>query len=162
MRLMMGLIRMVAMVLLAVVTTGLLPRVSFPAPDLLLLVVLAVALLRGARSGLVWGLVAGWLVDLVPPGAGIVGATALTYGVVGWAAGSFAATVRRSWLLTSVTVAVAALAVQGVRWVMALAMQNPTGDTFDPWAWLLTALLGVVVVPTLMHLENAALTRNAT
>ena len=82
--------------------------------------------------------------------------------MVGWAAGSFAATVRRSWLLTSVTVAVAALAVQGVRWVMALAMQNPTGDTFDPWAWLLTALLGVVVVPTLMHLENAALTRNAT
>ncbi|WP_462417999.1 rod shape-determining protein MreD [Kytococcus sp. Marseille-QA3725] len=162
MRFLMGLIRLVAMVLLAVVTTGLLPRAGFPAPDLLLLVVLAVALLRGARSGLVWGLVAGWLVDLVPPGAGMAGATALTYGLVAWAAGALAATVRRSWLLTSLTVAVAALAVQAVRWVMALATQNPTGDTVDPWAWLLTTLLGVVVVPTLMHLENAALTRNAT
>lgn len=161
MRFMIGLIRVVALVLLAVITTGLLPRLSFPAPDLLLLVVLAAALLRGARSGLVWGLVAGWLVDLVPPGAGIVGSTALTYGLVGLAAGFFAATVRRSWLLTSVTVALAAFAVQGVRWVMALALQNPTGDTVDLWAWLLTSLLGVVLVPTLMHLENAALTRNA-
>ncbi|SNC71695.1 rod shape-determining protein MreD [Kytococcus aerolatus] len=162
MRLLVVVIRFVTLVLLAVVTAGLLPRLAFPAPDLLLLVVLGVALLRGARSGLVWGLVAGWLVDLVPPGAGVLGSTALTYGAVGWLAGGVAATVRRSWILTSLTVAVSALLVQGVRWVMALALGHQTGDTVDPWAWLLTTLLGCVVVPVLMHLENAALTRNAT
>ncbi|MGL5828771.1 MAG: rod shape-determining protein MreD, partial [Angustibacter sp.] len=64
-----------------------LSRWSGPAPDITLLVVISMAVLRGPRVGLTVGLAAGVLADLVPPSAGLLGWTALAYGAAGALAG---------------------------------------------------------------------------
>ena len=69
---------------------------GLPPADLVLLVVAAAALLHGPSTGVLVGLAGGWLVDLVPPGAEPLGATALSYAAAGallglarrWAAAS--------------------------------------------------------------------------
>lgn len=83
--------RVALIALLLVVGTGvqgawlsrLPPRIT---PDLLLLVVLAVAIRRGPEAGACWGAAAGYLRDLV--GGGPLGLFTLTYLVVGAAAGA--------------------------------------------------------------------------
>ncbi|WP_139977880.1 rod shape-determining protein MreD [Nocardioides litoris] len=56
-------------------------------PDLVLLVVVAGGLARGARFGIVLGFVAGLLVDLAPPADHVAGRWALALLVVGYVAG---------------------------------------------------------------------------
>ncbi len=77
-------------------------------PDLPLLVVVGWALLRGSREGLVWGFVAGIVVDLFS-GAPF-GAATLPLMAVGFLAGRGEVTVFRNALLPLVTVIVATVA----------------------------------------------------
>jgi len=78
--------------LLSVLTAAVLQTALFPAltlfgfrPDLLLLVVLAIALREGPTSGAVWGALAGLLTDLLvtqaPLGLGVLVFTGVGYGV---------------------------------------------------------------------------------
>ena len=92
-----------------------------PRPDLLVLVVAAAALARGPVTGLLVGLAAGWLVDLVPPGAEPLGAGAFTYAAVGALLGSLrryaVVSPLAPWLLTVLGSGL----VLGVRWLSSAA-----------------------------------------
>ncbi len=74
-------------------------------PDLVLVLVVAWALLRGPVAGAAVGLAAGWLLDLVPPGSAHLGVQALTYAV----AGAFAGRVRLEGPVAAPRVALVAL-----------------------------------------------------
>lgn len=76
-------------------------------PDLPLLVVAGWGLIRGRREGLVWGFVAGIIVDLFS-GAPF-GAATLSLMAVGWLSGLGTVTVFRNWLLPLLTILVATL-----------------------------------------------------
>ena len=86
-----GRVLMVALLLClaAVVQTVVLTAIPFPAatPDLVLLVVVALALVQGPNSGAVIGFAGGLLLDVVPPADGAVGRWALVLCLVGWFAG---------------------------------------------------------------------------
>lgn len=125
-----------------------------PRADLVLVVVVAVALVRGPTTGLLTGLAGGWLLDLVPPGAEPLGASALVYA----AAGALIGLARRHvvvspllpWLLT---VAAAAL-VLGVRGTSAAAGFGRATTAELWWSWVVTAVVAAVLVPSLMLLER--------
>jgi rod shape-determining protein MreD len=56
-------------------------------PDLVLIVVVALAIADGPVPGMVTGFAAGLCVDLAPPGSGVIGQYALVFCLAGWAAG---------------------------------------------------------------------------
>ena len=74
-------------------------------PDLLVLVVVALALVRGPEYGAVLGFVTGLMADVVPPADHTVGRLALAYAVVGYAAGLLEDAEERSVLATVLVVA---------------------------------------------------------
>ena len=94
-------------------------------PDLVLVLVVAWALLRGPVAGAAVGLAAGWLLDLVPPGSAHLGVQALTYA----AAGAFAGRARIEGPVAAPRVALVALGasavVEGVGVLGALAVGAP-------------------------------------
>jgi rod shape-determining protein MreD len=70
---------------------GVLARLGLPGatPDLVLVYVAALAMLRGPLVGSIAGFSAGLLLDLVPPSTGTLGITALLLLIVGYGAGRF-------------------------------------------------------------------------
>jgi rod shape-determining protein MreD len=80
-------------------------------PDLVLVLVAALAMARGPLAGLVTGFAAGLCLDLAPPGSALIGEYALVFCLVGWVAGRLSGAARRSplrlALLMGVVVAVA-------------------------------------------------------
>lgn len=70
--------------------------ISGVVPNLALLVVVAVAVERGSDYGAGAGLLAGLLLDMVPPASGIAGRWALALVVVGYLAGKVSSDARRS------------------------------------------------------------------
>jgi rod shape-determining protein MreD len=85
----------VAIVLQLAVLDGLhLPRGGVP--DLVLVLVVALAMADGPVPGMVTGFAAGLCLDIAPPGSGAVGQYALVCGLAGWAAGSLGRLTRRS------------------------------------------------------------------
>ncbi|MGL5859379.1 MAG: hypothetical protein ACRC35_13425 [Angustibacter sp.] len=83
--------------------------------DLTLLVVVAIAVLDGSRAGAVAGLLAGLLVDLGPPGSGLLGLTAVAYGLAGAAAGRWHRRGERVIVLGLGAVVTAGLVAGGIR-----------------------------------------------
>ncbi|SDI32276.1 rod shape-determining protein MreD [Sinosporangium album] len=73
--------------LMQLTVINLLPLPGGAAPDLVLLVVVAAAMVRGAASGAVIGFCAGLLSDLLPPVVHPVGQYALVMCLVGFVAG---------------------------------------------------------------------------
>ncbi|GMA85728.1 hypothetical protein GCM10025868_09780 [Angustibacter aerolatus] len=98
-------------VLAQVLDVAVLARWSLPgaSPDLTLLVVVALALLGGSRVGACAGLCAGLLADLVPPATGLLGLTAVGYGLAGAVAGRWHRPGARSAVLPLVAAAAASL-----------------------------------------------------
>jgi rod shape-determining protein MreD len=87
----------VALVLQLVVLNGLhLPGGGVP--DLLLVLVAVLAITGGPVRGMVTGFAAGLALDLAPPGSAVLGEYALTFCLVGWAAGKLSGMVDRSAL----------------------------------------------------------------
>lgn len=125
-------------------------------PDLLVLVVAAAALSRGPLTGVLVGLAAGWLVDLVPPGAEPLGAGALTYAATGALLGALRGYAVVSplapWLLTVLGSAL----VLGVRWLSSAAGAGRATGADLLWTWGVTAALAVVLVPVLRAVERRA------
>lgn len=123
-------------------------------PDLVVLVVVATALLRGPTTGVLVGLAGGWLVDLVPPGAAPAGGTALVLAAVGALVGLLRPTLALSpvvpWVL-AVVAAGAPLAVRGVAAAAGFGAAR-TSDLLSSWAW--TAVLAIVLVPALLAVER--------
>ncbi len=150
-----ALVRGVALVLAALATSVGAALLSPVLPDLAVLVVVATALLSGPRTGVAVGLAAGWLLDLVPPGAVHLGTGALLYAGAGLLAGRG----RRegpaplAWLLL-VLAASAAVPLAGP------LLEGLLGGSALDWGglalrWALTVALGVVVVPVLVAGQRA-------
>ncbi len=77
-----GLVRTAYVVVAALLSATLLPRLGVPqewVPDLVLIGVVATAVLRGPVHGALVGLVAGWVVELVPPVGSPLGLTPLVH-----------------------------------------------------------------------------------
>lgn len=116
----------VALLLTALlVQTVLLSRLPLPgaAPDLLLVVVVALALAEGPGSGAVTGLSAGLLTDLV--GDHELGRVALAYVVVGYAAGLVYDGPDRSVLLPPAVVGLAAAGAVTVFAAVGILLGDP-------------------------------------
>ena len=128
-------------------------------PDLVLLVVAAAALLHRPQTGLLVGLAGGWLIDLVPPGASPLGASALTYAAVGLGLGLVRRALVLSPVLPWVATAVAAAVVLGVRGVTAAAGVGQALLVDLAWSWGMTLLVAVLLLPVLMGLERRLTTR---
>ena len=155
-----------AVVLLTValaVQVTLMSRLPLPGatPDLLLLVVVALALAHGPGFGLVCGFAAGLAADLVPPADHEVGRWALVLTLVGYLAGMARDQTRRSAFVPLVVVAVAAagsvLAYAGVGALMddpnvtwgAVRSLLPTAAVYD-------VVLSAFVLPTVLAVARWA------
>ncbi|WP_345206277.1 rod shape-determining protein MreD [Fodinibacter luteus] len=130
-----------------------------PVPDLVLVLVVAWALLRGPVVGAAVGLGAGWLLDLVPPGSGHLGVLALTYA----AAGALAGRARVEGPVSALRVAGVALAasavVEGVVVLGALVVGAPVALADVALSCLLTATVAAVVVPLVVGAERGLVRR---
>ena len=115
------------LLLAQVVGVTVLARGGWPVttPDLTLLVVVALALLGGSRSGATVGLAAGLLVDLTPPAAGVLGLTAVAYGLAGAVAGRYHRPGERSLVLVLVAAAAAGATASAVQAVVSLVGGTP-------------------------------------
>ncbi len=95
-----------------VLQVTLVPRLPLPggaSPDLVLVVVAALALRTGALRGCVTGFGAGLVADVVPPAAHTIGRYALVYCVVGYLVGLASGEIEDSPVLSSLAVALGAL-----------------------------------------------------
>lgn len=142
---------------LLVVTLG--ARGLSPVPDLALVLVVAWALLRGPLVGAAAGLGTGWLVDLVPPGATHLGVTALAYAGAGFLAGRARVEGPVAAPRVALVALGAALLVEGVDVVRALAVGAPVGLSEVAVRCLLTATVAAVVVPVVVAAERGAVRR---
>ena len=142
----------VLVAVLLLVTTG--ARHLAPVPDLVLVLVVAWALLRGPVAGAAVGLAAGWLVDLVPPGSAHLGTQALTYAL----AGALAGRARVEGPVAAPRVALVALGasavVEGVGLLAALAVRAPVDLGSVAVQCLLTATVAALVVPLVVGAER--------
>jgi len=142
---------------LVVVTLG--ARHVAVVPDLVLVLVVAWALLRGPVAGAAVGLAAGWLLDLVPPGSAHLGVQALTYAV----AGAFAGRLRLEGPVPAPRVALVALGasalVEGVGVLGALAVGAPVDLGAVVVQCLLTATVAALVVPLVVAAERGLVRR---
>jgi rod shape-determining protein MreD len=128
-------------------------------PDLVLVLVVAWALLRGPVAGAAVGLAAGWLLDLVPPGSTHLGVQALTYAV----AGALAGRARHEGPVAAPRVALVALGaagvVEGAGVLAALAVGAPVDLASVVVQCLLTATLAALVVPLVVSAERGLVRR---
>lgn len=123
-------------------------------PDLVLLVVAAAALLHGPTTGLLVGLAGGWMVDLVPPGAEPLGASALAYAATGALLGLARRCAASSPLLPWLATAVGAALVLLVRAVAAAAGLGRVAPGELVWTWVVTMVVAVIVLPVLLAVER--------
>jgi rod shape-determining protein MreD len=79
-------------------------------PDLVLLVVVALALVQGSMTGMVAGFSAGLLADIIPPADHTIGRYALVYCLIGYVCGLAADEMDRQSLVPFFAVAAGALA----------------------------------------------------
>jgi rod shape-determining protein MreD len=102
-----------ALVLQLVVIDGLhLP--SGGEPDLVLVLVVALAMAGGPVPGAVMGFAAGLCVDIAPPGTPLLGQYALIFCLAGWAAGSLGRFTRRSPLRALAVAAAVVAAAEAI------------------------------------------------
>lgn len=117
-------------------------------PDLLLVVVVALALVEGPLRGTVLGFGAGLLADLATPADHTVGRLALAYAVVGYLAGLLEDVEERSAIAPMVIVGVATVGAV----LLYAAVGGIVGDARVTWAAIrgtlpLTVLYDVVLSP---------------
>lgn len=149
-----------AVVLLAVllaVTLG--ARGLSPVPDLALVLVVAWALLRGPLVGAAAGLATGWFVDLVPPGPTHLGVTALVYAAAGYMAGRSRVEGPVAAPRVAVVALGAAVLVEVVAVVGALAVSAPVDLADVGLRCLLTATVAAFVVPLVVGAERGLVRR---
>lgn len=129
-------------------------RTAVLLPDLVLPVVVAGALLSGTSGGLLLGLAAGWVVDLVPPGAAVLGTGALAYAACGLLAGTGRREGVVPWGWVAAVGAAASAVLATCRVAVAVATGAPASVAAVAGSFLLTAALCAVVVPLLVGAER--------
>lgn len=150
------------LLLLAVALVGMLAlgaRGVVALPDLVLIVVVAVALAAGSSSGALLGLLGGWLLDLAPPVADPMGLSALGYAAAGWVAGLARRRAGHTWWWPVPVVAVAVIVTRVAPVLIDLASARPVAWGSLAWQVLATATLGLVLVGLIERLEAGLVRR---
>jgi rod shape-determining protein MreD len=165
----------VLIVLALTIQVSVLARLGLPgaAPDLVTVVVVAIALARGPSAGAIAGFGGGLLVDLAPPAAHAAGIWALVGTLVGYAAGSLPWAAPESGpvleLRPSVVAAVGVLS--GAATMVAIFVGVVAGQGFPGVATVgefaatqvaYGAVLAVLVLPTIRPLLRWSGSRAAT
>ncbi|MGB3762500.1 MAG: hypothetical protein WA966_04695 [Ornithinimicrobium sp.] len=146
------------LLLVAAVAMSMFPLAVPGTPDLVLVVIAGTALMRGPWAGAAMGLAGGWMIDLVPPGAEPLGASALVYLAVGSLLGASRHVVATSPLtlpvLPWVAVAAAALTLLSVRGVAAAAGFGDAAGVDLAWTWLWTMVAAVLFIGPLVWIDR--------
>ncbi|GAA2738642.1 hypothetical protein GCM10009867_30860 [Pedococcus aerophilus] len=146
--------RALALATVAVLAVSVAARTPMLLPDLVLPLVVAGALVGGPVRGSLVGLAAGWLVDLVPPGAVVLGTGALTYAACGLLAGAGRREGLASWPWVA-AVGVLASVLLGVAGLLVGVLSGAVVSVADSAVRLvLTAALCALVVPVLVRVEQ--------
>jgi rod shape-determining protein MreD len=143
---------LVALVLQLTVLNGLrLPGDGVP--DLVLVLVAALAMTEGPVPGMVTGFAAGLCLDLAPPGSPVIGQYALVFCLAGFAAGRLSGAGRRSPLLAAVIVAAVVAAAEALSAALGLVLE-PAQVTIAEVRLVLPATLGydVLLCPFVLYL----------
>jgi len=154
-----SLLRAVLVVLASALSAVVLPRLGQVGPDLVLLVVVAAALLGGPAKGALLGLCAGWVVDLMPPTAPVLGVTALTYAMAGTVAGLWHRDSGRSASLPALATIAAASTVAAIDILREVTTGWPVAWAAAGWSLALTTAVGLAVVPLLIRVERGLIRR---
>ena len=146
--------RGVLLLLAAVTSVVLSARSQLTLPDLVLPVVVAGALRVGACRGALLGLAGGWLVDLMPPGAAVLGTAALLYAAAGLLAGAGRREGQTPFGWIATVGAAAAVVVTTGRLAVAALTGAPVQGTVVAAELVLTVVLCAVLVPVLVRCEQ--------
>jgi rod shape-determining protein MreD len=92
-------------------------------PDLVLVLVAAIAVVDGPLPGMVLGFAAGLCLDLAPPASQLIGQYALVFCLAGWAAGRLGGMVARSALRSAAVLAVVVVAAEALAAALGLALE---------------------------------------
>ena len=138
-----GLVALAAVLVALVLQVTVFPQPAWNGvvPNLVLLVVVAAALTRGAQFAAALGFVSGVLLDLAPPADHVAGQWALSLVLVGYVAGRVQQEVRPSALAVVATVAGSSFVGTSVFALLGMALGEVPVDV--------GALLGVIAVSVL-------------
>jgi len=157
-----GVLRTAYVLLAALAVATILPRLGAAprwVPDLVLVGVVATAVLRGPVHGALVGLLAGWVVELVPPVGSPLGLTPLVLMVAGLVAGLFRRTSSRSRLRAPAAL-LAATAVVLVGRVGSTVLAEGSVELADGLVRLLvTVAVGGLLLPAFLALDRALVRR---
>jgi rod shape-determining protein MreD len=129
-------------------------------PDLVVLVVVALALVRGPEYGALVGFVSGLAADVVPPADHTLGRLALAYAVVGYAAGLLEDAEERSVLTTVLVVAAgSAVAVIGYAGIGGLVGDERITIAALRNSLVATVIYDVVLAPFVVPVVSGAARR---
>jgi rod shape-determining protein MreD len=122
-------------------------------PDLVLVLVAALAMSDGPARGMVLGFAAGLCLDLAPPGSEVLGQYTLVFCLVGWAAGRLGWALAGSPLRSLLAVAVAVAAGEGLVAGIGLAL-DPAQVGFAAVRQVLPYSIGydLLICPFLLYL----------
>jgi len=157
-----GLLRTAYVFVAALVVATLLPRLGAEprwVPDLVLVGVVATAVLRGPVHGALVGLLAGWVVEVVPPVGSPLGLTPLVMMLAGLVAGFFRRVSSRSPLRAPAALLTAAAVVLVGRLGSAVLAEGSVELTDGLWRLLVTVLVGGLLLPALLALDRALVRR---
>jgi rod shape-determining protein MreD len=150
------------LVTLIPVQLAIINRIPLPGtgPDLLVIVVAAVALVRGPNTGLVFGFSTGLLLDVAPPADHALGRLAIAYALAGFVAGLLAVDADRSTLGAMIVVALAAIVVLGTFIILGALL----GDVRITWLAIAhgvpsTVLYDLVLSPFIVPLVGGVVRR---
>jgi rod shape-determining protein MreD len=126
-------------------------------PDLVLVLVAALALAQGPLAGAIIGFAAGLCLDLAPPDVGLIGQYALVFCLAGWAAGRLQRIASQSPLLAAALMAVVVVVAESLSAVLGLMLQ-PAQVSAAAVRSVLPATLGydLLISPFVLYLVMLA------
>jgi rod shape-determining protein MreD len=126
-------------------------------PDLVLVVVAALAVANGPLAGVIIGFAAGLCLDLAPPGSLLIGQYALVFCLAGWAAGRLGRAAGKSPLWSAVFMAIVVAAAEVLSTAVGLALE-PAQVTTAEVREVLPATVGydLVLCPFVLYLVVVA------
>lgn len=157
-----GLVRTAYVVVAALLSATLLPRLGVPqewVPDLVLIGVVATAVLRGPVHGALVGLVAGWVVELVPPVGSPLGLTPLVLMLGGLVGGLFQRVSSRTVGRAVVALAAAGVVVLLGRVSSAIVAEGSVSAADGLGRLASTVAVGLLALPVLLSVDRALVRR---
>ena len=157
-----GVLRTAYVVVSALLTATLLPRLGVPqqwVPDLVLVGVVATAVLRGPVHGALAGLLAGWVVELVPPVGSPLGLMPLVTMLAGLVAGLFRRSSSRSWLRAPAALVCSGAVVLAGRAASAVLADGGVEPAVGALRLVSTVVLGALLLPGMLVVDRALVRR---